>query len=283
MRVDTLTTRLTGGGPTKFGVTKNTLEGYLGKKVSIEDVQNMPLDLAKQIYKEQYWDKINGDKLDPKIAMLAFDTAVGSGVGKAKQMLSKYGDDPEKFLEAKKQWMKDIVSRDPSQKRFDKGWQNRMNNLGEYIQKMPSDSSVASMASGGVASLKGGGMSDIFDMSKDEIKDFMKRRLRMEQARAAFSAMPSAAAPAAEAAAASPGIGSLIGRAAVPLGLGTMAYDIGNKIMDKKQAEELAKYGPEGPPTDEELARAARPAFMRDVSMSPQVQQGKEKNTNWRI
>jgi hypothetical protein len=184
------------GGPTKYGVTKNTLEGYLGKKVSTEDVQNMPLDLAKQIYKEQYWDKIGGDKLDPKIAMLAFDTAVGSGVGKAKQMLAKYGDDPEKFLEAKKQWMKDIVGRDPSQKKFDKGWQNRMNNLGEYIQTLPSDLNVASMAAGGVAHFDGGGISDIFNMSSDEIKDLMRRRLRMEQARSALSGVPEAAAPA---------------------------------------------------------------------------------------
>lgn len=135
------------------------------------------------------------------------------------------------------------------------------------------ETNVASMAGGGVARFQSGGFSDIYNMTADQIKDFMNRRLRMEQARAAFSAAPSAAVPAAETAAASSGIGALLSRAAVPLGLGVTAYDIGNKVMDKKQAEELAKYGPEGPPTDEELARAARPAFMRDVSMSPKVQQ----------
>jgi hypothetical protein len=42
--------------------------------------------------------------------------------------------------------------------------------------------------------------------------------------------------------------------------------------MDKKQAEELAQYGAEPEATAEELARASKPAFMRDVSMSPKEQ-----------
>jgi hypothetical protein len=55
--------------------------------------------------------------------------------------------------------------------------------------------------------------------------------------------------------------------------LGSAGYGVVNSIMDKKQAEELAKYGKEPELTAEEIARASKPAFMGDVSMSPKVQQ----------
>lgn len=286
------------GGPTKFGVTKNTLEGYLGKKVSEDDVENMDIDLAKKIYKEKFWDAIDGDKLDPKIAMLAFDTAVGSGVGKAKEMLSKYGDDPAQFLAAKKQWMKDIVKRDPSQKIFDKGWQNRMNNLGDYIQNMPT-TGIAGLAEGGsVKHFQLGGLSAV-DLMNSSLAD-VKRMAQMGEAgaadellrrqknmgigppRMAGSPSMSYAAPAAQTAAVAEtpgvlrGIGSLLSRSTVPLMMGSAGYGITNAIMEQKQADELAKYGKEPELTEEEIARASKPAFMRDVSMSPKEQ--KERN-----
>lgn len=58
----------------------------------------------------------------------------------------------------------------------------------------------ADMAGGGPVHFQSGGISDIFNMSKEEVADFMRRKLRMEQARDAFSKAP-AAAPAAAAAA----------------------------------------------------------------------------------
>lgn len=58
----------------------------------------------------------------------------------------------------------------------------------------------ADMAGGGPVHFQSGGISDIFNMSKEEVADFMRRKLRMEQARDAFSKVPSAAPAAAEAA-----------------------------------------------------------------------------------
>ena len=52
---------------------------------------------------------------------------------------------------------------------------------------------TADMAGGGAVHFVGGGISDIFNMSKDEVADFMRRKLRMEQARDAFSKAPAAA------------------------------------------------------------------------------------------
>jgi hypothetical protein len=61
----------------------------------------------------------------------------------------------------------------------------------------------ADMAGGGPVHFQSGGISDIFNMSKEEVADFMRRKLRMEQARDAFSKVP-AAAPAAAAEATKP-------------------------------------------------------------------------------
>ena len=61
----------------------------------------------------------------------------------------------------------------------------------------------ADMAGGGEVHFDGGGIADIFNMSKEEVADYMRRKLRMEQARDAFSKAP-AAAPAAAAEAAKP-------------------------------------------------------------------------------
>jgi len=58
----------------------------------------------------------------------------------------------------------------------------------------------ADMAGGGEVHFQSGGISDIFNMSKEEVADFMRRKLRMEQARDAFSKVPAAAPAAAEAA-----------------------------------------------------------------------------------
>ena len=137
------------GGPTNRGVTQATLSTYLGRPASIDDVKNLDEKTARDIYKTMFWDKIEADKLDPKVAMMAFDTAVGSGIPKAKKMLSQYGDDHEKFLEAKKQWMKDIVARDPSQKVWDRGWQNRMADLGAYTNKNFAEGGIVALAKGG--------------------------------------------------------------------------------------------------------------------------------------
>lgn len=67
---------------------------------------------------------------------------------------------------------------------------------------------------------------------------------------------------------------NLLGRLAVPAGIAAAAYDIGSGVMDRKQAEELAKYGQEPEPTAEELERASRPSFGATMNRQKQQQLG---------
>lgn len=63
------------GGKTRFGVTEATARevGYRG------DMQELPLDLAKRIYKDRYWDTIKAEELPSDLRYVIFDAAVNSG------------------------------------------------------------------------------------------------------------------------------------------------------------------------------------------------------------
>lgn len=67
------------GGPTNRGITQKTLSDYLGHPASIEDVQNLSLSTALDIYRKNYWAPIHGDDLPPMVALACFDCAVNSG------------------------------------------------------------------------------------------------------------------------------------------------------------------------------------------------------------
>lgn len=73
------------GGKTRYGVTEATARevGYRG------DMQELPLDLAKRIYKERYWDTIKADDLPPGLKYVVFDSAVNSGPKQATLWLQR--------------------------------------------------------------------------------------------------------------------------------------------------------------------------------------------------
>lgn len=68
------------GGATNHGITKRTLETFLGRAVSREEVQALNQDKAAQIYHKLYWTRIRGDDLPPAIGFAVMDAAVNSGV-----------------------------------------------------------------------------------------------------------------------------------------------------------------------------------------------------------
>lgn len=76
------------GLATKFGITEAVArsQGYQG------DMQDLPIAVAKSIYKKQYWfepqfDQIN--EISPTIAEELFDTGVNCGVNFAKPLLQR--------------------------------------------------------------------------------------------------------------------------------------------------------------------------------------------------
>lgn len=73
------------GGATRYGVTEAVARevGYRG------DMRDLPLDLAKRIYRERYWDAVRAEQLPAQVRYVVFDAAVNSGVGQAARWLQR--------------------------------------------------------------------------------------------------------------------------------------------------------------------------------------------------
>jgi lysozyme family protein len=63
------------GGETKYGISKRAYPQ--------EDIKNLSLARAKEIYKTDYWDTCNCDNLPQPWDVLLFDSAVNHGVKRA--------------------------------------------------------------------------------------------------------------------------------------------------------------------------------------------------------
>jgi lysozyme family protein len=113
-----------GKGPTKYGIN--------GKANGLTDkqVENLTLDQARDIYRKNYWDKIDADNLDPSIRAMAFDTAVNQGVGVAQKLIKESGGDVAKFAQLRKEEYAALVKKNPEKYgQYEKGWMNRVDDF----------------------------------------------------------------------------------------------------------------------------------------------------------
>ena len=73
------------GGKTRFGITEAVAReaGYRG------DMRELPVDLAKRIYKDRYWDAVRAEELPEAVRYAVFDAAVNSGPRQAIRWLQR--------------------------------------------------------------------------------------------------------------------------------------------------------------------------------------------------
>ena len=77
------------GGMTNLGVTRRTLEGWLGRKVSEAEMRALTVEQVLPIYHRNYWMATRCDELPAGVDMMIFDLAVNSGPQRAIRMLQK--------------------------------------------------------------------------------------------------------------------------------------------------------------------------------------------------
>jgi len=76
------------GGKTRYGVTEAVARanGYTG------DMRELPLDVARRIYRAAYWDVVRADELPDAVRYAVFDGAVNSGVRQSVRWLQRAVD-----------------------------------------------------------------------------------------------------------------------------------------------------------------------------------------------
>lgn len=75
------------GGATMMGITIGTLAAWRRKPVTQEDVRALTKDEAQEIYRANYWNVIQCDRLPKGVDLMMFDAAVNMGPGGAVKLL----------------------------------------------------------------------------------------------------------------------------------------------------------------------------------------------------
>lgn len=106
------------GGETKYGISKSANPDV--------DIPALTIDKAKEIYRDRYWNAIEAEKLPAAMRGPAFDAAVNQGVGWTKKALKRAGGDVKAFLDMRAHRYAAIVRGNPTQKKFARGWEKRL-------------------------------------------------------------------------------------------------------------------------------------------------------------
>lgn len=109
------------GGETKFGIAKKYHPNV--------DIKNLTLEQAKEIYRKEYWNKINGDTLPAPMDIIGFDRSVLFGTPDVRQWL-KEADEAEDLLFFSIQHIVDHWN-----PKYAKGWLNRILYLWKHFCK----------------------------------------------------------------------------------------------------------------------------------------------------
>jgi hypothetical protein len=119
-----------GAGPGKYGIVEQYNPGWNAKSGT--------KDQAEQIYLQNYWNKIDGGSLPPKIAAVAMDTAVLMGVSASKRLLERSGGDVNTFLDLRKQELTEIAKR-PDKAQYLNVWMARTERLRSFANGIQED------------------------------------------------------------------------------------------------------------------------------------------------
>ena len=81
--------KLDPGGATNWGCTQAVWEGYIGHKVSVDDMKALTKEDVKPLYKKRYWDAIHGDAIPSGLDYCLFDCAINSGVNRSSKIIQE--------------------------------------------------------------------------------------------------------------------------------------------------------------------------------------------------
>lgn len=149
------------GGRTAYGVIQRTYDRYRMKRgLPVRDVWQIEKQEVKDVYLEGYWIPTFCSRLTPPLDIVTFDSAVNCGPSRAVKWLQMalgmeqgeidgvvgghtllHAQDvaiaheevraAQRLLDLRRLHYDALISKDPTQKKFEKGWDNRVNALAQ--------------------------------------------------------------------------------------------------------------------------------------------------------
>lgn len=77
------------GGATNMGITFNTLSAWRHEEITKQDVKDLTVEEARQIYQANYWNALSCDDLPSGVDLVVFDFGVNAGPGQSAKILQK--------------------------------------------------------------------------------------------------------------------------------------------------------------------------------------------------
>lgn len=148
------------GGATNCGITQGVYDDYRTRAGrNRQPVHGISRDEIHDIYRTRYWKTCRGDQLPRPVDLVAFDASVNHGPRQAILFLQRavgadadgsigpqtinavLADDKaglsasvaQSIIEQRREFYQRLATKDPSQKRFLKGWNNRLDHLERVV------------------------------------------------------------------------------------------------------------------------------------------------------
>jgi lysozyme family protein len=146
------------GGATNFGITIGDYRRYINKAGTANDVKNMTVGQAKNIYKTKYWDALGGDTLPSGVDYTCFDYGVLSGLGRPRAALGKFKDlTGDKLIDAindeRTGFLTRLATNRPKDKKFLRGWLTRTERVRKQSHTLAKGNTTAGPATGTTAAI----------------------------------------------------------------------------------------------------------------------------------
>lgn len=112
------------GGETKYGISKRSHPN--------EDIANLTLERAQQIYQQEYWNPLNCDGMSWELALITFDCCVNQGIGTV-HSIQRVTQDATQFQAERGMHYAAL----PTFETFGRGWMRRLFQIFKAAQVTP--------------------------------------------------------------------------------------------------------------------------------------------------
>lgn len=133
------------GGATNYGITQRTYNGWRAKtgKDFPNPVQHISLDEVAAIYRNQYWDTVQGDALPAGLDYAVFDFGVNSGPSRALNTLAETSGSTTQRIDQLCDIRLAFLKRLSSWQYFGNGWTTRVANVRSMAKNMATSPTIA--------------------------------------------------------------------------------------------------------------------------------------------